>query len=217
MSVRNAYLYLRGLAVRSTLPCALVLVASTCGSALLSSEERPNSSGLLSRLAAAGAGLVGVWVVLTVAIMLPSAYAQSSYPVGRALVGAGFLATLVLAGLGTMAGVVAGIWLGRSRLLRIALLALLLAAVAPFPLWEARGALAELPRYRRWSSFWDARDSQIREARDRGVADMDVLELDKVIPDVPELQPDANFWYNNCAEWLYDLRSLSASLPGWDG
>jgi hypothetical protein len=40
--------------------------------------------------------------------------------------------------------------------------------------------------------------------------------MDNIIPDVAELQPDPDYWYNNCAEWYYDLDRLSANLPGWD-
>jgi len=49
-----------------------------------------------------------------------------------------------------------------------------------------------------------------------GNSSVDVILMDKIIPDVAELQPDPDYWYNNCAEWYYDLRRLSASLPGWD-
>ena len=49
-----------------------------------------------------------------------------------------------------------------------------------------------------------------------GAREIEVVLIDHIIPDVAELAPDPNFYYNNGAEWYYDIRSLAANQPGWD-
>jgi hypothetical protein len=221
MSFWHAYLYLHGLPFRFALPCAAIGLSFFCWTAL---AGRPQREGIGRRTLLGGLILGAVWFALTAAVMAPSAYAQSSYPVGRALIAAGYLSAIGLAGLGALAGrwVAAqltgagGQATARTGGRVAALSVLFVLSVTAYPLLAARTAVAEYPRYRRWADFWDDRDRQIRAARRAGVRQLEVVLLDKIIPGVAELQPDPNFWYNNCAEWRYDMRRISASLPGWD-
>ena len=48
------------------------------------------------------------------------------------------------------------------------------------------------------------------------IGEIEVAELDQIIPEVAELSPDPDHWYNNCAEWFYDIQVLAANQPGWD-
>ena len=76
--------------------------------------------------------------------------------------------------------------------------------------------LDDLDRYQRWARFWDARHAQIVSERRAGAGAIEVVLMDHIIPDVAELQPDPNYFYNNCAEWYYDIQSLAANQSGWD-
>ena len=49
-----------------------------------------------------------------------------------------------------------------------------------------------------------------------GIREIEVVELDHVIPEVAEFSPDPDHWYNKCAERYYDIQVLAANQPGWD-
>jgi hypothetical protein len=78
------------------------------------------------------------------------------------------------------------------------------------------GILMDRAKFQKWASLWDDRDREIRSARQSGLFELQVMQLDHLIPEVGELSPDPNTWYNNCAEDLYDVDAISANLPGWD-
>jgi len=147
--------------------------------------------------------------------MAPSAWAQSSYPELRALIGARFL-TVLASGI---AGGILGMELGRRRLssglMPAAWVVLALGVSLYFASLSLRQTAADWPRYEKWALFWDSRDRAVRDARAEGIMDMEVVEIDHIVPRVGELQPDDNFWYSNCAEDCYDVRSLPASRDQW--
>jgi len=155
-------------------------------------------------------------LAVTLACMLPSAYAQSSYPVGRALI----LAAFAVAFVGAAAGAILGSLLEaeprkfEKTVLRAA--GVSVAIVGIYALAGTISTLDNLPRYQRWARFWDERHSQILSERSAGAGEIEVVLIDHIIPDVAELQPDPNFFYNNCAEWYYDIQQLAANQPGWD-
>lgn len=166
---------------------------------------------------ASAIGLGGA--ILVLACFAPNAYVQQAAPEGRALILPQFIGVLTLLGLG-----IAGGWLmgQAAQAVKIAGARLAWAAAAVFlvaglyPLLPAQGEFAQAERYQRWSRFWDARDAAIRSARAEGVRSLEVVQLDHIIPNVAELSPDPDFWYNNCAEWYYGIDSLAANQPGWD-
>jgi len=158
-------------------------------------------------------------LVLVMAVTAPSAYAQRSYPVGRAMVLACFLVVLAAAASGALAGRLAARWRaasGVSSAQHTLLLALAVATACLFPLRASRQLVADFPRFARWATFWDARDAAIRAERETGLMQLEVVGIDHIIPDVAELSPDAAFWYNVCAARYYDVRSIAANQPGWD-
>ena len=182
---------------------------------LRSGQRITRSTG---RLLLAATSIPVVSYLLIVFCVAPSAYAQSSYPVARAMVIARFVTVIAAAVLGAEIGRAAALSIssaGQTRALTwLACLFIVLTYI--YPIQAAPGVLAEIPRYRRWAAFWDARDLEIRRARGRGQSDLLVVRIDHIIPSVAELSPDPGYWYNNCAERYYDAGSISASLPGWD-
>ncbi len=105
---------------------------------------------------------------------------------------------------------------GMARPVSPALVIVALGVSVYFPYRSLTQTVAEWPRYQKWAVFWDARDQSIRAARSQGSMDIRIVQIDHIAPNVGELQPDDGFWYNNCAEDYYDVRSLRADLPGWD-
>jgi hypothetical protein len=46
--------------------------------------------------------------------------------------------------------------------------------------------------------------------------DLEVVEIDHIIPDVGDLYPSPKHWHNVCASAYYGVNTISANQPGWD-
>jgi hypothetical protein len=219
MSLQNAYLFVHATVKHAFIPHLVIVLAIAGLVALWLSKASPQEANPVRRLLLAGAVIPGAAFLLIVCCVAPSAYAQSSYPVARAMVMARYVTVVaaVIAGAEIGRAVVA-LWTPPTTLARwLPFLASLFIAISCFyPLQTVPGIVTDVPRYRKWSSFWDARDLAIRQARGRSQSDIAVVQLDHIISSVAELSPDPGYWYNNCAERYYDVGSISASLPGWD-
>lgn len=212
----HGYLYLRSVFPRQMFPVIAMFAITFWLTVQISKRTR---SQLVSswRQALVWLAVIGVGLLAVIlACMLPTAYAQSSYPVGRALILAAF-ATAFAAG---SAGAILGTFLMikphryESAAFRVAGVAVAIAGI--YALAGTISTLDDLPTYQRWARFWDERHSQILNARRAGAGEIEVILIDHIIPDVAELQPDPDFFYNNCAEWYYDIQLLAANQPGWD-
>jgi len=169
----------------------------------------------------AGASLVCFFLIFS--SVVPTAYAETSYPEPRALIIARFVMVAAEAWIAwqfgkTAAAAVAAQKLSAARLpgyLSVGLAGLLL-VLSLYPLRGAKTVVAEAPRYRKWSAYWDRRDRVIREARQAGLRQVEVMVLDHIIPRVAELNTQPGNWYNGCAATAYGMDSILATLPGWD-
>jgi hypothetical protein len=219
MSIKNAYLFTYSSIRWLFLPHFLIFLYFSTQSWLYNSDKFSNHSISLRSFSISMVLLPFVTFGLLMCVVAPSAWAQSSYPVARALV-MGRLITVMASAIGgwiigrIIKQISTGLTIKDS--IRFVATMLIMIAIAAFPIMEVKNVLGELHRYQRWSTAWDARDQLIREARAAGIVEIDVMEIDHIIPDVTELKPDPDFWYNNCAEWYYDLRRISASQGGWD-
>ena len=213
MSGYHTYLFTRGLAVRQYLPLlALLFLSFWLSYAVTRRTDR--SWNLTPRRAAVALGMTGLLTLaVALACMLPSAFIQSSYPVGRALVLATFAVALGVAVVGSIVGSLMASRTNEGFLRATSVAAIL---ISLYPLAVTVGILDELPRYQRWARFWDDRHQLIVAERLAGKGELEVVELDHIIPEVAELSPDPDHWYNNCAEWYYDIQTLAANQPGWD-
>lgn len=158
-------------------------------------------------------------VGLVTCCMAPVAYVQVSYPGGRTLITARYIAVLGTALVGWWTGMVItqlGGYLKGSQRIPQAAAAILVGLSVVYPLLGNTTVYADTAKFRKWASFWDARDQQIHQAFQQDIREVDVVFLDRVIHDVAELQHSENFWYNNCAEWYYDMFAIRANQPGWD-
>jgi hypothetical protein len=155
-------------------------------------------------------------MAVILATMLPSAYAQSSYPVGRALILAAFAVTFAGATAGAILASLLVVQPRRYAKSALGVAGLVAVIAGAYALASTINTLDELSRYQKWARFWDERHSQILNDRSAGAGEIEVILIDHIIPDVAELQPDPDYFYNNCAEWYYDIQLLAANQPGWD-
>jgi hypothetical protein len=160
-----------------------------------------------------------IGTLLIIASSAPSAYIQSAYPESRTLIIAQFVIILAMASLGSLVGFLVSHlvvhYSGRLPNLRFAVVALL-GILCFYPIYSARNIYVQTPMYQRWALYWDARDLEIRSAKQDGTVNVEVMEIDHIIPSVSELDEDASFWYNVCAAGYYDVQTIRADKPGWD-
>ncbi len=216
LSLYHGYLYTRSVFPQQIVPATALFAVSFW---LAAHIARRTGSRLVSswRKALIGIVLVGVASLLVIlASMFPSAYAQSSYPVGRALILAAFAVAFAVAAVGAILGSLLAAQPRRYEKTALRVAGLAAAIAGAYALAGTISTLDELGRYQRWARFWDARHAEILSERRAGAGQIEVVLIDHIIPDVAELQPDPNYFYNNCAEWYYDIQSLAANQPGWD-
>ena len=216
LAAYHGYLYSRSVLPRKLVPVLVpLLISFWVATHIVQRTGRLLVASWRDVLLGLAATAIAV-IAIVFATMLPSAYAQSSYPVGRALVLAAFAVTFA----GAAAGAILGSFLkARTRKFEQTILRVAGISVAIVGIYAIAGTIStldDLTRYRRWARFWDARHSHILGERRAGVGNIEVVLIDHIIPDVAELQPDPDFFYNNCAEWYYDIQQLAANQPGWD-
>jgi hypothetical protein len=147
-------------------------------------------------------------------VVLPAAYAQSSYPDGRVLIVAGFALALVL----SLAGCLVGLSLSRLHqlsgdavpvYLKI-LSAFLVFLVFLYPIYDAAKSYRQIPEYRAQAQAWDERDASIRQAKLAGESDIEAMSLNAP-GGMSELRVDPNDWVNGCVAAFYGVRRIMAS------
>lgn len=158
-------------------------------------------------------------VLLIACCMIPSIYTRSAYPDPRALLPARSVVIVVLLGTAAILGMLFGAWLSSKRSYPTFVYSVILGMAVVLSLYCVRATpkiYTNLHLYRKWSAFWDARDRDIRSAKNNGRMEIEVLTLDHIIPDVGELASDPTYWYNGCAAGYYGVTSITADMPGWD-
>ena len=85
-----------------------------------------------------------------------------------------------------------------------------------YPLYASRNYISRLPEYAKWAAFWDQHDLAIQQGKQAGIMDLNVVQIDHIIPDVGGLSPDPGHWYNICASQYYSVKTITADQPGWD-
>jgi hypothetical protein len=162
-------------------------------------------------------GLIGFILVLS--ITAPSAYAQAAYPELRSLFPARLIMVVLVSTMGQITGYQANHWLQsiqrKSNAIQGGIL-ILAVVLLIYPIYASRNIFTQFPQYQKWASFWDARDLYIRQAKQAGQKQLEVIEIDHIIPGVGDLSSDPGHWYNLCAAQYYDVSSITANQPGWD-
>ena len=165
------------------------------------------------------AGIALIGLVLILCVTAPSAFAQSAFPEFRALI----IARIITVTMISLAGFTTGYWLeqwmrSKPKLTRTAYLGmtLLVGVLLVYPLYASRNIYSGLPEYAKWSTFWDQRNLAIQQDKQAGIMDLNVVQIDHIIPDVGDLSPDPGHWYNICASQYYGVQTITADQPGWD-
>lgn len=222
-SLYHARVYISTAVRKQTLPnLAVILFAFAWVGLILSRAKTLTRLKFRQLIIGLALGAV-VCFGLLFAIMTPSEYGQSSYPIGRALINAQFVIVLSAA----FTGGLTAWWLAphlrslieqknsRAAWITVAL-AICLLLTGFIPVNAALNQFSQTHQYQRWAVFWDQRDKQIREAAANNQKEIDVIQIDKIIPDVAELSPNPDAFHNNCAEMYYGMDRIRANLPGWD-
>ncbi|MEA4907828.1 MAG: DUF6056 family protein [Anaerolineaceae bacterium] len=163
----------------------------------------------LAQAGLAGVGVVLLGLLLVVSAIVPSVFAQSAYPEGRALIVPRFVLTGTTMAVGWIAGRVAAAYLltGRaSRPLRL-LAALALGLLFLYPLRSAYLNLAEVQTSQARAVAWDERHASIQAAIAAGDQRLHVAGMDSVAG-LMELGPDPDMWVNHCAAGFYGIESI---------
>jgi len=219
MSIHSAYIFTHSSVKRLFLSNFIIFASFLAISFQINARDRSSLSFRGFRFVGGLLLVPTVCFLLIVCCAAPSAYAQSSYPELRALITARFVMVVAAAVFGGLTG------RGACQLLKRAdrnsgpmllATAILLGLMSIYPLFTAQNTLAEVPTYRKWATFWDARDKEIRTTERGGINHIEVVKIDHIIPRVGDLSPDPDYWYNNCAEIFYEMLSISANKLGWD-
>jgi hypothetical protein len=156
---------------------------------------------------------------LMVASIVPIVLTQGGYPSQRVLFIPSVILVMAVSFTGWIVGrIIYGLLNLRIKRMSIILISSMIVAgmIGLYPIYATRNVVADWPKYKKWSQFWDRRDQEIRAAKARGVLDIEIMVLDHIIPDVAELNENPANWYNSCAAGYYGVRSIRADLPGWD-
>jgi hypothetical protein len=190
------------------------------GASILFFTNQPtlNTVKVTTVLIRIGLGFVLGFILLG-ACFLPSAYIQSSYPGLRALIPARFVLVLIIAISGWMTGqgiVLLFLQFFSATRVQWVITICIIGLTAFYIIWTIPNILSEQSKFKRWALLWDERDSRIQTASMQNIKNLEVMQLDHVIPDVGELNADPGYWYNQCAAGYYGVDSISANQPGWD-
>jgi hypothetical protein len=158
-----------------------------------------------------------VTYLLTVCVVAPFAYGESTYPEARVLINAMFLMVAMVMLEGLILGISLGLLQQRSPQMspigvRVVLL-LVLVGVSLFPLYSTRKVLqSDLPLYQQRALDWDVRDAFIRSQVAQGQKDVTATAFYS-IGNVLELTPDKSNWLNGCAALYYGAHSITGVSP----
>jgi hypothetical protein len=154
--------------------------------------------------------MVLVLYALGVVTMLPSMYANSTYPGDRALLPAQFALSVCLFLIGwKMAELLAILWPNalpaRGSVIFQALLGLVLCV---YMLRTTPRVYDKLPAYQARAQAWDLRQALILKEKAAGIEDVIAPAFDSIYG-ITELHYEASNWVNQCAAWYYGLQTIA--------
>ena len=171
----------------------------------------------LSRRFKRQAGIVLVLVPLVHYLFIAASFAPSAfgeaYPAERAQ----FLGRLIMTATLILDGALLGVLCGHSQLLSpwrgaaFLFSGFAIIVMAFYPLRAGIILLADVPNYRRWTSVWDFRETEIYNSIAMGEKDLVVRWL-PTKEGVKEIDGETHHWVNRCAAEYYQVNSIR-SVP----
>ena len=148
--------------------------------------------------------------LLVVCCAAPTVYARTAYPEGRTWTTGRYVMVAGAAAVGWLLGGGLQGLAARAGARKVEL-ALTLAALGLciYGMRATQTIYTLSVGLQKRAAAWDARDLQIRQARDAGQRDLVVPAIDS-ISQVIELQDDPGYWVNGCASHFYGVDSISA-------
>jgi hypothetical protein len=159
--------------------------------------------------------------LLVLAVVAPSAYAESSYPEGRVLMESRFIMVSMTISEGVLIGITLSqlhLWAQEptSQLQRL-IAGILFLFLSLYPLYDARKSFTEIPYYRNRARTWDAHDAFIRTNLQQGFLEVNILDSQARSFDdfsgLSDLTSDPGNWVNQCAASFYGLHRLTVNKP----
>jgi hypothetical protein len=219
LSAKASWDFIVGSGADLPLPHFVVLFFFTGFSILFSTRKQQDNIELASMVPTKGALILLATFGLIFFGMVPSVFIRSVIPNPRALIASRFVVVIAFAALGWLIGTSIYYYIKhQTRLLSLTRLGILVLFIPlwTYPIRAAYNTIPNVVHFEKWATLWDLRDENIRTEKLRGVQDIEVMHLDKVIFWVAELAPDPDTWYNICAANYYGVESIKANLPGWD-
>jgi hypothetical protein len=220
ISMKFTWDFLRGSLLGLPIPFALTFTYPMLLVVILASRQKITACKLTRQKIAMFLLIPVAGYLLMMCSIAPHVFAYTRYPELRVLLLACFVLVITLAGMGCLVAGVVVAFLQRLSLklshVAIGVIIILLCGSSLYPIYAARRIFDETPLYQKWATFWDARDREIRLAREKGNLDLEVVAIDHIITWVGELSPDPSYWYNVCASEYYRVNSISANQPGWN-
>jgi hypothetical protein len=150
-------------------------------------------------------------VLLIAASQVPAIYIEGGPPASKALISARFTLLFAFAAIFWLVGhwLVARIKGNYRYAALLLILVPILYTIRPIAL-----DYAELPRYVQRAKVWDERDQSILAAKEQGILQIDVKGIDsRYIGQTLDFKENPNFWVNGCAETVYGVDEIRATLP----
>jgi len=159
--------------------------------------------------------------LLVLAICMPSAYAESSYPEGRVLIEARFIMVFMT----IVEGVLIGMSLSQLHLWAneptpvylLLILATVFLVVILYPVYDTRKTYLEIPVYRQRAATWDARNAIIQTSIQQGILDINIHDSQARSFDsfsgLMEIGSDPSYWVNQCAADFYGAHHIAINQP----
>ncbi len=217
MTVTNAFLFVYISMKNNAFPDLLALLAPMLVTYVLYARGNGLPKLRPSVLVAALFLVPLVAGMSVLAVIAPSAFAESSYPDGRVLIEAEFLLTLAIFAEGGLIGMILSqlhLWANEPAplFLQIAL-AVAFLAVCLYPLYDARKSVSSIPVYRQRAAMWDAHAAIIQADVQKGIQDVNIQDGQARSFDpfsgLLDISPDASNWVNQCAAGFFGLHHLT--------
>jgi hypothetical protein len=162
--------------------------------------------------AAAILGIMITIYLMIAAMEVPSIYVEGGPPAPRTLIFARFALTVGIGLIAWLIGLLISDQIDRPWTLILGILVLLLSSI--YILRTTTMVISELPRFVERAAIWDKRDESIKNAKARGLTQVEVASIDGYyMGHTRDFKENPDFWVNACAADYYGIDSIVGTSP----